>query len=84
MRIVSLGFLFAGLCIAFQGVFQALECGVKSLVISLCRYIVFIMPLAAVLCHFLGANGVWHAFWITEVLSAIVAYPVYLKAVGKC
>ena len=28
---------------------------------------------AAVLCHFLGANGVWHAFWITEVLSAIVA-----------
>lgn len=32
MRIVSLGFLFAGLCIAFQGVFQALECGVESLV----------------------------------------------------
>ena len=29
MRIVSLGFLFAGLCIAFQGVFQALECGVE-------------------------------------------------------
>lgn len=51
---------------------------------ELSRYIVFIMPLAAVLCHFLGANGVWHAFWITEVLSAIVAYPVYRKAVGKC
>ena len=42
------------------------------------------MPLAAVLCHFLGANGVWHAFWITAALSAIVAYPVYRKAVGKC
>ena len=42
------------------------------------------VTLAAVLCHFLGANGVWHAFWITEVLSAIVAYPVYRKAVGKC
>ena len=57
--------------------------GAESLVISLCRYIVFIMPLAAVLCHFLSANGVWHAFWITEVLSAIVAYPVYRKAVAK-
>ena len=33
MRIVSLGFVFAGLCIAFQGVFQALECGIESLVI---------------------------------------------------
>ena len=83
MRIVSLGFLFAGLCIAFQGVFQALECGVESLVISLCRYVIFIMPLAAVLCRFLGANGVWHAFWVTEVLSALVAYPVYRKAVAK-
>ena len=41
------------------------------------------MPLAAVLCHFLGANGVWHAFWVTEVLSALVAYPVYRKAVAK-
>ena len=44
----------------------------------------FAVTLAAVLCHFLGANGVWHAFWITEVLSAIVAYPVYRKAIGKC
>ena len=44
MRIVSLGFLFAGLCIAFQGVFQALECGVESLVISLCRQVLFVLP----------------------------------------
>ena len=67
-----------------SGALEGLGKGAESLVISLCRYIVFIMPLAAVLCHFLGANGVWHAFWITEVLSAIVAYPVYRKAVGKC
>ena len=83
MRIVSLGFVFAGLCIAFQGVFQALECGIESLVISLCRYVVFIMPLAAVLCGRLGPDGVWHAFWITEVLTALVAYPVYHRAAAR-
>lgn len=44
MRIVSLGFLFAGLCIAFQGIFQALECGIQSLVISLCRQVLFVLP----------------------------------------
>ena len=46
--------------------------GVPSLVISLCRYVVFILPLAAVLCYRLGPDGVWHAFWITEVLTALV------------
>ena len=83
LRIICLGFVVS----AYPHLFRctgSLGKGAESLVISLCRYIVFIMPLAAVLCHFLGANGVWHAFWITEVLSAIVAYPVYRKAVGKC
>ena len=40
--------------------------------------------LAFLLICLIGPSGVWHAFWITEVLSAIVAYPVYRKAVGKC
>ena len=84
LRIICLGFVVSAVATTSSGALEGLGKGAESLVISLCRYIVFIMPLAAVLCHFLGANGVWHAFWITEVLSAIVAYPVYLKAVGKC
>ena len=84
LRIICLGFVVSAVSTTSSGALEGLGKGAESLVISLCRYIVFIMPLAAVLCHFLGANGVWHAFWITEVLSAIVAYPVYLKAVGKC
>ena len=31
----------------------------------------------------LGPDGVWHAFWITEVLSALVAYPVYHRAAAR-
>ena len=55
--------------------------GTQSLVISLCRYIVFIMLLAWVLCRQFGPVGVWNAFWATEVLSAIVSLIVYKKSV---
>ena len=71
LRIICLGFVVSAVSTTSSGALEGLGKGAESLVISLCRYIVFIMPLAAVLCHFLGANGVWHAFWITEVLSAI-------------
>ena len=39
------------------------------------------MPLAWVLCRFLAAEGVWHAFWITEVLAAVISAVVYRKSV---
>ena len=83
LRIICLGFVVSAVSTTSSGALEGLGKGTESLVISLCRYLLFIMPLAAVLCHFLGANGVWHAFWITEVLSALVAYPVYRRAVGK-
>lgn len=41
------------------------------------RYTVFIIPVAFVLSRFWQANGVWHAFWITEVVTAVVSYKVY-------
>ena len=39
------------------------------------------MPLAALLCNWLGTDGVWHAFWLTEVLAAAVSSIVYRRAV---
>ena len=83
LRIICLGFVVSSVSTTSSGALEGLGKGMASLVISLCRYVIFIMPLAAVLCRFLGANGVWHAFWVTEVLSALVAYPVYRKAVAK-
>ena len=52
-----------------SGALEGLGKGAASLVISLCRYVIFIMPLAWLLCRQLGPTGVWHAFWVTEVLS---------------
>ena len=83
LRIISIGFVVSAVSTTSSGALEGLGKGVESLVISLCRYVIFIMPLAWVLCRALGPDGVWHAFWITEVLSALVAYPIYHKTVSK-
>ncbi len=83
LRIICIGFVVSAVSTTSSGALEGLGKGMESLVISLCRYVVFIMPLAWLLCHFAGPTGVWHAFWITEVLSAVIAYAVYHKAVAK-
>mgnify|MGYP002322639192 FL=1 len=83
LRIISIGFVVSAVSTTSSGALEGLGKGVESLVISLCRYVIFIMPLAWALCRALGPDGVWHAFWITEVLSALVAYPIYHKTVSK-
>ena len=41
--------------------------------ISLARYIAVILPLAFLLSQMMGAAGVWNAFWVTEVIAAVLA-----------
>ena len=87
MRIVSLGFWFAGLCIAFQGVFQALECGVESLVISLCRQVLFVLPpVWALTCLVTGPENVALVWWplaLGEAATLVVALVLYGKRARK-
>lgn len=79
MRIISISFIFAGANIALQGIFQALESGIESLVVSVCRQLLFVVPVAWVLAQAViyanGANGwlVWLTFPVAEILSAAVA-----------
>lgn len=74
IRIVSLGFLFAGGNIAIQGVFQALGCGISSLVISLLRLLVIVLPLAWIFSLMTNASDViWYAFPIAEGIAFLVA-----------
>ena len=79
MRIVSISFIFAGINIAYQGIYQALDSGLESLVISLLRQAVIILPLAYVFAKIAIGDAsltwlVWLTFPITEIVSAAVAY----------
>ena len=77
MRIISISFVFAGINIALQGIYQALDGGIESLVISLLRQLIIILPLAGVF-SVLVRNGqanislIWWAFPITEFISCVV------------
>ena len=87
MRIISVSFLFAGINVAYQGIYQALDGGVESLVISLLRQLVIILPLAGVFSVFVrngqaGVSLIWWAFPITEVIACLVGY-VFLKRIRK-
>ena len=84
MRIVSLGFLFAGSCIAFQGVFQALECGIESLVISLCRQVIFVLPpvwlLSRTVTGAANVNIVWVPLAAGEAVTLVIALLLFRRA----
>ena len=84
MRIISLSFIFAGINVAYQGIYQALDGGIESLVISLLRQLVIILPLAGIFSIFvqMGVSLIWWAFPITEFIACLVGY-VFLKRIRK-
>ena len=83
LRIISLGFLVSSVSIISGGVLEGLGLGVPSLIISLLRYLVLLVPAGFILSRFLGAAGVWHGFWLTEWATAAAAFVIYKKAVRK-
>ena len=78
LRIISGGFIISAVSVTSCGALEGLNKGMPSLVISLLRYIVVIIPAAFILSWFIGANGVWHAFWVTEWITAVIACPIPL------
>ena len=87
MRIISVSFIFAGINVAYQGIYQALDGGIESLVISLLRQLIVILPLAGIFSTFvrngqMGISLIWWAFPITELIACLVGY-VFLKKIRK-
>lgn len=87
MRVISVSFIFAGINVAYQGIYQALESGIESLVISLLRQFLLILPIAGIFSAFVrngqaGVTLIWWAFPITEVLACLVGYG-FLKKIQK-
>ena len=77
LYIICIGFIASAVSLAVSGALEGLGKGQESLIISLLRYIVLLLPLAFFLSHILGAKGVFHAFWITEVITAVVSWVIW-------
>ncbi|MCD8126965.1 MAG: MATE family efflux transporter [Clostridiales bacterium] len=81
LHIICAGFLASAVSVTTSGTLKGLGKGAASLVISLLRYVVVILPVAFLLCRLWGPEGVWHAFWVTELVAAVAAALVYRKSV---
>lgn len=83
LRIISLGFVVSSISIISCGALEGLGKGVPSLIISVLRYVVIIIPVAFILSQIFGAEGVWYAFGVAEFLTAVISYIVYKKSVRE-
>lgn len=81
LHIICFGFILSAVSVTACGALEGLGKGIPSLLISLSRYVVLIIPLAFIFSRFFGAAGVWHAFWVTEALSAVFAVIIYRRSV---
>lgn len=69
LRIISLSFMFAGFCIVCGSLFQALGNGVYSMVVSIARQLLVLLPVAYLLSLSGKVEAVWWAFPIAEIVS---------------
>lgn len=72
LRTISICFIFAGYCIVTSSVFQALGNGVYSLIISVCRQLLIILPVAFAFAKLFGLDMVWWSYPIAEIVSVVL------------
>ena len=69
LRIICISFVFAGFCIVTGSVFQALGNGVYSMIVSIARQLVVLLPVAYLLSLTGNVVNIWWAFPIAEIMS---------------
>ena len=72
MKILTIGFPIVGFQMIGTNFFQCLGMVKKSIILSLSRQLLFLLPLLYSLPFWMGANGVWMSFPISDVLSALL------------
>ena len=72
LRILTIGFPVVGFQMIGTNFFQSLGMVKKSIILSLSRQILFLLPMLYALPLWYGANGVWMSFPISDVLSALL------------
>lgn len=87
IRIISTSFIFAGLNVAFQGIFQALDSGLESLVISICRQFLFVIPVAWGFAQLaIGNQSYINLAWCTFIIAECATFVIgclFMKRVSK-
>ena len=79
LKMISLCFVPAAVSIGLGSSFQATGYGVGTMIVSICRQLMVLIPVAYILSKFLGINGVWLSFIIAEIIGLVVSIAIYLR-----
>ena len=79
LRIISLSFTFAGVCIVTGSTFQALGFGTYTMITSICRQLVVLLPAAYLFSLSGNLNLVWWAFPLAEIMSVLVTAIMFIR-----
>ena len=82
LRIISLSFILAGFCIVSGSVFQSLGYAVYSMINSICRQLLVLLPVAFLLSLTGNVNAVWWSFPIAELMSVLMS-SIFMARVYK-
>lgn len=83
LRIIAIHFILAGFCIIAGSVCQAIGKPVDSLIVSVCRQLVVLLPAAWLLSKTGRLELVWFAFPIAECVSLILSTIFLLKTMKR-
>lgn len=83
LSIISFGFIASSVSVTSSGTLEGLGMGLPSLIISLFRYVIIIIPAAFILSRLIGAEGVWYAFVAAEWVTAVASVFIYRRVVEK-
>lgn len=81
LQIICTGFAVSSVSVTTCGALEGLGMGRPSLVISLCRYLLLMLPAAFLLSRLLGVSGVWLGFPVAEFMTAIISGILFQRAV---
>lgn len=73
LKIISIGFIPSALSIITSAVFESIGQGFQSLMITLLRQLVILLPLSFILTNFIGLSGVWISFPVAEAAAALIS-----------
>ena len=79
LRVISTGFPIAGFCIMVSGVFQTMGYSTYSLITSIIRQLIAILPLAYIFLKIWGLDAIWLAFPISEIITLVFTLIFFKK-----
>ena len=79
LRIISLCFVSAAISIGLGSSFQATGYGIGTMIVSISRQLLVLIPTAYIMAKLVGINGVWFSFIIAEAVGLAVSLILFIK-----